>query len=528
MSDQEIGSLLLNKLADWKLDDGGDKQINSIVFARENFLDHQKIVGCIKSLQSLGDLIEVDQIENKRLELTEEGKQIVLNGSHEFLLWSSVPHDLPILQSDLMKIFPDQNVAKLGFAKAMSNKWIAIDKSSGKPMVKRLCNDIEDNVRDLLRLVKSHNSDQLTDVQKNDLKKRKLIAEITEKSYNVRKGPNFQISVEKSETDLTSEMISKGTWKTKSFKEYNFNALGVTVERGHLHPLLKVREQFRQIFLEMGFEEMATNNFVESSFWNFDSLFVPQQHPARDLQDTFYLSDPAECNDYPEDYKQRIKAVHENGGDCNSVGYQYDWKESESRKNVLRTHTTAVSARMLYRVAQQHKRSGDSDFKPIKFFSIDRVFRNETLDATHLAEFNQIEGVVADKNLTLGHLMGLTKAFFAKLGINDIKFKPTYNPYTEPSMEMYSWHSGLKKWVEIGNSGLFRPEMLKPMGLPDNINVLGWGLSLERPTMIKYGISNIRDLVGHKIDLQMVYDNPVCILESKQYPSELEEQLKVS
>lgn len=161
MSDQEIGSLLLNKLADLKLDDGGDKQINSIVFARENFLDHQKIVGCIKSLQSLGDLIEVDQIENKRLELTEEGKQIVLNGSHEFLLWSSVPHDLPILQSDLMKIFPDQNVAKLGFAKAMSNKWIAIDKSSGKPMVKRLCNDIEDNVRDLLRLVESHNSDQV-------------------------------------------------------------------------------------------------------------------------------------------------------------------------------------------------------------------------------------------------------------------------------------------------------------------------------------------------------------------------------
>lgn len=351
------------------------------------------------------------------------------------------------------------------------------------------------------------------------MKKRKLIIEVVEKSYNVSKGANFQTTIEKAETDLTTEMIVKGTWKTKPFKEYNFNAKGISLDRGHLHPLLKVREQFRQIFLEMGFEEMATNNYVESSFWNFDTLFVPQKHPARDLQDTFYLSDPAECKDIPKDYMERVKAVHENGGDCGSIGYQYQWKESESFKNVLRTHTTAVSARMLYRVAQQHKQSGDTEFKPIKFFSIDRVFRNETLDATHLAEFNQIEGVVADRNLTLGHLMGLTKAFFEKLGIHDIKFKPTYNPYTEPSMEMYSWHSGLKKWVEIGNSGLFRPEMLQPMGLPADINVLGWGLSLERPTMIKYGLSNIRDLVGHKIDLQMVYENPVCILEPKtQHP----------
>lgn len=342
-----------------------------------------------------------------------------------------------------------------------------------------------------------------------------------EKSYDIQRGQNFQTTIEKPETDLNAEMITRGTWRTKKFKEYNFNAKGIAPDRGHLHPLLKVREQFRQIFLEMGFEEMSTNNFVESSFWCFDTLFVPQKHPARDLQDTFYISDPAECKDIPRDYMERIRSVHENGGDCGSIGYQYEWKESETRKNVLRTHTTAVSARMLYRAAQEFKRSSgasgdDKEFKPLKFFSIDRVFRNETLDATHLAEFSQIEGVVADRNLTLGHLMGMIKAFFEKLGINDIRFKPTYNPYTEPSMEMYSWHSGFGKWVEIGNSGLFRPEMLKPMELPDDINVLGWGLSLERPTMIKYGISNIRDLVGHKIDLQMVYDNPVCILEPRQ------------
>lgn len=317
------------------------------------------------------------------------------------------------------------------------------------------------------------------------------------------------MNVEKQETDLTAEMIAKGTWKEKQFKEYNFDAMGIPPERGHLHPLLKVRQEFRQIFLEMGFTEMATNRFVESSFWNFDTLFVPQKHPARDLQDTFFLSDPQNCNHVPKEYMEKVKAVHI-GGQFGSQGYQYDWKIEETKRNVLRTHTTAVSARMLYSLAQQCKGKA---FKPVKLFSIDRVFRNETLDATHLAEFHQIEGVAADVGLTLGDLMGMIRDFFLKLGIKSLRFKPTYNPYTEPSMEVYSYHPGLKKWVEIGNSGVFRPEMLLPMGLPPNVNALGWGLGLERPTMIKYGIDNIRDLVGHKVDLRMVYDNPVCILE---------------
>lgn len=335
---------------------------------------------------------------------------------------------------------------------------------------------------------------------------------VVEKCYDIQKGSAFKLTIEKPETDITAEMITKGTWKEKAFKDYNFNAKGIPIECGHLHPLLKVREEFRQIFFEMGFQEMPTNNYVESSFWNFDALFVPQQHPARDLQDTFYLSEPSQANQVPQDYMEKVKAAHENGGGYGSTGYQYDWKVSETKRNVLRTHTTAVSARMLHKVAQAYQQSGDQAFKPCKFFSIDRVFRNEALDATHLAEFHQIEGVVADKNVSLGHLMAIVKEFFMKLGIDNIRFKPTYNPYTEPSMEMYSWHKGLNKYVELGNSGVFRPEMLRPMGLPEDVNVLGWGLGLERPTMIRYGINNIRDLVGHKVDLQMVYDSPVCIL----------------
>lgn len=124
----------------------------------------------------------------------------------------------------------------------------------------------------------------------NDLKKRKLIQEVQVKIYVLRKGSAFKLELEKQETDLTAEMIASGDWEKKSFKEYNFNAMGIQPDRGHLHPLLKVRAEFRQIFLEMGFSEMPTNRFVESSFWNFDALFQPQQHPARDAHDTFFIS----------------------------------------------------------------------------------------------------------------------------------------------------------------------------------------------------------------------------------------------
>lgn len=109
-------------------------------------------------------------------------------------------------------------------------------------------------------------------------------------------------------------MIESGSWKSASFKEYNFEASGKPFIGGCLHPLMKVREQIRYIFLGMGFEEMPTNQYVESSFWNFDALFQPQQHPARDAHDTFFLLDPAfskPCKD--REYVQRVCKVHQEG-----------------------------------------------------------------------------------------------------------------------------------------------------------------------------------------------------------------------
>jgi phenylalanyl-tRNA synthetase alpha chain len=331
-------------------------------------------------------------------------------------------------------------------------------------------------------------------------------------SFQVAKGTKFGLEIIKEETDLTAEMLSSGAWKSKSFKPYNFAALGAHTPSGALHPLMKVRHEFRNIFFEMGFTEMPTSRYVESGFWNFDTLFVPQQHPARDLQDTFYISDPLVA-DRPRDettgeelteYWENVHQVHQNGK-YGSVGYRYPWKEEESLRLVLRTHTTAISASMLHKLA---KNPG-----PARYFSIDRVFRNETVDATHLAEFHQVEGVIADYGLTLGGLIGFMETFFSKMGVHQLRFKPAYNPYTEPSMEIFGYHAGLGKWVEIGNSGMFRPEMLESMGLPKDLRVYGWGLSLERPTMIRYKVSNIRELLGHKVDLGFIEGNAAVRLD---------------
>uniref|UniRef100_A0A1J3D4E5 phenylalanine--tRNA ligase n=2 Tax=Noccaea caerulescens TaxID=107243 RepID=A0A1J3D4E5_NOCCA len=460
-------------------------------FSAEHNLDHNEVVNVIKSLHGFR-YIDVQDIKRETWVLTDEGKKYAAEGTPEIQLFLAVPEEGSISKDELQKKLAP-SVFKIGCSQAGKNKWVEMGKQ-----VSRKVQHVEDKVKALLLQIQEGK-----DVDKdgiNSLKARKLIAPQIWKGYSVKKGPNFAPERKKVATDLTRENLQN--WKELEFKEYNFNAKGAPLEAGHLHPLLKVRKQFKDIFVQMGFEEMPTNNFVESSFWNFDALFQPQQHPARDSHDTFFLKDPSTTRTLPEDYVERVKRVHESGG-YGSRGYNYDWKREEANKNLLRTHTTAVSSRMLYALAQK-------PFVPKKYFSIDRVFRNEAVDRTHLAEFHQIEGLICDRGLTLGNLIGVLNDFFSRLGMSKLKFKPAYNPYTEPSMEIFSYHEGLGKWVEIGNSGMFRPEMLLPMGLPEDVRVIAWGLSLERPTMILYGIDNIRDLFGHKVDLDLIKRNPIC------------------
>lgn len=445
-------------------------------------------------------MVEFESHEREELVLTSEGTDIAENGSHEAKVFALIPPGPSGLAiSDIHAQLGESG--RIGLGKAFQQRWIAQRDSDH---VVRRVESIEDKTCHDLRAIR--NGLLPSEAQLKDLRRRKLVDREKRTWFSVKKGRAFALNLHKLATDLTADVVQSKSWQNLQFKAYNFDAAGLPTQGGHLHPLLKVREEFRQIFLEMGFVEMPTNRYVENSFWNFDALFQPQQHPSRDAHDTFFLKTPASCQVLPADYVARTKETHEQGG-FGSQGHRCVWSEEEARKNILRTHTTAISSQMLYKLAQA------PIFTPAKYFSIDRVFRNETLDATHLAEFHQIEGLVADYNLTLGDLIGMMKAFFHKLGMTRLRFKPAFNPYTEPSMEVFAFHEGLDKWIEVGNSGVFRPEMLRPMGFSENVTVIAWGLSLERPTMIKYKIANIRDLFGHKVDLAVVQSNPVCRLE---------------
>ncbi|KAL8090019.1 phenylalanine--tRNA ligase alpha subunit, cytoplasmic-like isoform X1 [Apium graveolens] len=465
-------------------------------FATQSGISHDDIVNVVKSLSAF-HFVEAQDIKRDSLVLTEEGRAYAAAGSPEVQLVNAIPPEGITLKELENKVGSD--IFSIGRSYAMKNKWVEMDKSK---VVTRKFDTVDDKVKEMLVQIQEGKVTNTEDAAFINLKKRKLVASQIWKGYSVKKGPKYARERRKQATDLTRDNLQRDEWKNLEFKEYNFKAKGFPVEGGHLHPLLKVRKQMQMIFLQMGFEEMPTNNYVESSFWNFDALFQPQQHPARDSHDTFFLKEPSTTKILPEDYVSRVKQVHESGGH-GSRGYGYDWKREEANKNLLRTHTTAVSSRMLYSLAQK-------PFAGQRYYSIDRVFRNEAVDRTHLAEFHQIEGLICDRGLTLGDLQGVLQDFFSRLGMSKLRFKPAYNPYTEPSMEIFGYHEGFKKWVEIGNSGMFRPEMLLPMGLPEDVRVIAWGLSLERPTMILYGIDNIRDLFGHKVDLGLIKSNPIC------------------
>ncbi|KAI7090713.1 phenylalanyl-tRNA synthetase-like protein alpha chain [Hortaea werneckii] len=485
------------------------------------------------ALDRLGSrqMIEYDQHTSEEVVLTDEGRQIAEEGSHEYKVWDAVRQKGSLSLKDPALA---SKSAKIGQGKAFAQKWV---KKDGDSLVS-LVDSVEDTTRQLLQHVQT-NKTFPDPKQLKDFQKRQLVTTQKVITYSARKGPKWALEIPVEVTDLTADMLADGSWKTANFKPYNFQALGEPQMAGSLHPLGKVREEFRKILFNMGFTEMPTSRFVDTGFWNFDALFVPQQHPARDLQDTFYVSDPpsagppgpdpaadaalaemekssfsadpektgrantAKSLNY-EQYFDNVRKVHQDGA-FGSIGYRYPYADAETKRLVLRTHTTAVSAYCLHRLA--------ADPRPCKYFSIDRVFRNETVDATHLAEFHQVEGVIADYGLTLGGLQAFMEKFFGAMGLTDLKFKPAYNPYTEPSMEIFAYHHGLKKLVEIGNSGMFRPEMLLAMGLPEDLRCYGFGLSLERPTMIKYKISNIRELLGHKVDLGFIESNAAVRLD---------------
>lgn len=288
---------------------------------------------------------------------------------------------------------------------------------------------------------------------------------------------------------IDSKLIKSGTWKGKKFRRYDISSPVPKIYGGKRHFVNQAVDYARSIWTDLGFEEMK-GNMIQSSFWNFDSLFTAQDHPVRELQDTFYLNRNIEL---PVDKKliANVKKSHETGVE-GSKGWQYSWNEDDAKRLVLRTHTTCLSALKLYELSKTNNKNG-------KFFAIGRCFRNETVDWSHGFEFNQTEGIVVDKDANFRHLLGYLKEFFNKMGFEKIRFTPAYFPYTEPSVEIHWWHPERKIWLELGGAGMFRPEVTIPL-LGEHIPVLAWGPGFDRIIMDYYQIKDLREMYKNDIN----------------------------
>ncbi len=287
---------------------------------------------------------------------------------------------------------------------------------------------------------------------------------------------------------LTRDQIISGEWKNLNLRKYDVSKLPKKAYPGKIHPYQRIIGEMREILLEMGFTELY-GGIVQQSFWNFDALFQPQDHPAREMQDTFYLN---ETLPLPPGY-EKVKAMHESGGETSSTGWGGIWKEEKAEQCVLRTHTTSVSIQYL----------ANNPNPPVKAFCVGRVYRRETIDTTHLAEFEQLEGIVMDENVSFGNLLGILREFYNRMGFESVRFKPSFYPYTEPSLDAEVYVDGIG-WIEMGGAGVFREEVTAPLGI--NYPVLAWGLGVSRIAMLRLGLKDLRYL--HKSDVAFLRETP--------------------
>ncbi len=295
---------------------------------------------------------------------------------------------------------------------------------------------------------------------------------------------------------LTPGMLKTGSWKDKEFRAYDIEVGVPKITGANIHFTNQAISYIKNIWLEMGFREI-TGNYVQSAFWDLDVLFVPQDHPAREMQDTFYLPGKARL---PASLFSVVKNVHEKGGKTGSLGWRYSFSKEESEQVLLRTHTTVLSAKTIAGLKK--------DQLPAKFFAVGKVFRNETLDWKHLFEFDQVEGIVIDPNANLAHLKGYLQEFYSKMGYSKIRMRPAYFPYTEPSLEVDVFHPVRKEWVELGGAGIFRPEVVKTL-LGFDCTILAWGQGMGRIISEYWQISDIREMYTN--DLAMMRDLKVYL-----------------
>ncbi len=285
---------------------------------------------------------------------------------------------------------------------------------------------------------------------------------------------------------VTREMLDSGTWKTAAFRPYS---IGVSAPRsipGRRNPYVEFLESVKDKLVSLGFEEFD-GGLVETEFWNSDALFMPQFHSARDIHDVYHLAAPSRASFIEEPYLSNVADTHEFGGRTGSRGWSYDFDREFTRRLILRSQGTVLSARQLP-VATI----------PGKYFGIVRCFRYDRVDATHLSDFYQTEGIVLGETANLRTLLGFLEMFAVEVaGAKEVKYVPGYFPFTEPSVEIHIKHPVLG-WFELGGAGIFRPEVTEPLGV--SVPVLAWGIGIDRMALMALGLNDLRELFSPDLE----------------------------
>ncbi|MFQ5975863.1 MAG: phenylalanine--tRNA ligase subunit alpha [Candidatus Hydrothermarchaeales archaeon] len=441
-------------------------------------------------------LIHIDERYDEKISLQKEGEHYLKAELPErrALVYLKEKKDVTI--GDLSKILEEGEVniaigwlRKKDFASIDKGRLVLKDKgrvgkkTGDEVLLERLGkgpvfkSELDDKMKKALDLLKGRQN-----VIKTEEKVLKEV-ELTDKGTKlIKRG----IKIGEEITQLDHRLLKSGKWKDADFRPYDVESMAPELLPAKRHPLRLMIDEIREIFLQMGFKEIK-GPIVESSFWNFDALFVPQDHPAREMQDTFYLKKPEEAKLPKKEVVEAVRGAHEDGGVTDSVGWRYKWEEEKSKKTLLRTHTTAVTIRHL----------GKNKESPIKVFSVGPVFRNEKISFKHLPEFHQIEGIVVGK-VTFNDLLGILKVFYAKMGFEKIRVRPSYFPYTEPSVEVEVFFEEKDSWIELGGAGVFRPEVTEPLGIKEP--VLAWGLGLERLAMLRLDLTDLRTFYKSDLD----------------------------
>ena len=449
------------------------------------------------------DLVKIYAELQTIIKLTPEGVTHAKNGVPERRLANAVMSlsGKTTLDKAAEKASLEKQFVQIALGWTQRKKWLQYDSKTNmlssdfepaegtdEKILQRLSNQIG----------KQLSIDQLNEEEKaavQTLKKRQLLTtadkttRILELTNQGKTAIQQSTKTAKEVTQLTPEDIITGKWQTIKLQKYNIEAPVAKTWPGKKHPYLNFLEEVRAKLIELGFKEM-TGTAVETSFFNFDALYTPQDHPAREASGIYYVKQPeyGDTDKYKEAV-ENVKATHENGWKTGSTGWKYKYSTQEAKRLILRGHGTCLSARTLL--------SKDLQI-PSKHFSIARVYRPELIDKTHLSEFNQVEGIIIDENLNLKDLLGVLGKFAREIaGADKVRFKPDYFPFTEPSVELSAYKEGYG-WGEFGGSGIFRPEVTLPLGI--KLPVIAWGLGVDRLFMMKSGEEDIRSIFSQDLD----------------------------